>query len=73
MRRGFFPRGGGVVSCSVPALAPGQALPAFDLTQRGEVGMHMHACMRSAWAPGWGAAFAHLSGALPGRIAIKGL
>lgn len=35
VRRGFFPRGGGSVRVTVPALTPGTALPPFDLTQRG--------------------------------------
>ncbi|GAB4823380.1 hypothetical protein N2152v2_010426 [Parachlorella kessleri] len=36
-RRGFFPKGGGVVHLSVPALPGGATLPPIDLTERGEV------------------------------------
>lgn len=34
-RRGFFPRGGGIVSVTVPALPPGASLPPIQLAARG--------------------------------------
>jgi RNA 3'-terminal phosphate cyclase (ATP) len=37
-RRGFYPRGGGKVVARARALAPGEALPPLDITQRGKVG-----------------------------------
>ncbi|PNW88984.1 hypothetical protein CHLRE_01g053288v5 [Chlamydomonas reinhardtii] len=37
VRRGFYPRGGGVVTAVIPALPPGVPLPAFDLTRRGNI------------------------------------
>ena len=36
-KRGFMPKGGGLVRVIVEALGEGRALPCFDLTQRGEV------------------------------------
>jgi RNA 3'-terminal phosphate cyclase len=36
-RRGFMPKGGGVVRVAVDALKPGEALRGFALTERGEV------------------------------------
>ncbi|KAG2432756.1 hypothetical protein HYH02_012889 [Chlamydomonas schloesseri] len=37
VRRGFYPRGGGVVAATIPALPPGVPLPPFDLTRRGSI------------------------------------
>ncbi|GBF96202.1 hypothetical protein Rsub_08747 [Raphidocelis subcapitata] len=36
-RRGFYPRGGGRVEAGAAALAPGEALPPLDVTQRGKL------------------------------------
>ena len=36
-RRGFYPKGGGRAALTVRSLAPGSALAAFDLTDRGTV------------------------------------
>lgn len=36
-RRGFYPKGGGHAVLRVQSLAPGSSLPAFDLTERGDV------------------------------------
>lgn len=36
-RRGFFPKGGGVVQLTVPALPPDTPLPAWNLTNRGHL------------------------------------
>lgn len=44
IRRGFYPKGGGHVRLRARALAPGQTLPPFDLTARGEVGCGL--CVR---------------------------
>jgi RNA 3'-terminal phosphate cyclase (ATP) len=38
IKRGFYPKGGGQVDVTAHALPAGQALPAFDLTTRGNVG-----------------------------------
>ncbi len=49
-RRGFFPKGGGALRVSVEALPPGCSLPAFDLTERGEVSYYEWVIMiRSFW------------------------
>ncbi|EFJ50490.1 hypothetical protein VOLCADRAFT_80268 [Volvox carteri f. nagariensis] len=37
IRRGFYPRGGGVVTASVPGLPEGVPLPPLDLTRRGNL------------------------------------
>ncbi len=36
-RRGFYPRGGGHATLRIQSLAPGCSLPAFNLTERGDV------------------------------------
>ncbi|PNH10368.1 RNA 3'-terminal phosphate cyclase, partial [Tetrabaena socialis] len=37
VRRGFYPRGGGVLTARLPALPPGTPLPPLDLTTRGDI------------------------------------
>jgi RNA 3'-terminal phosphate cyclase len=37
LKRGFYPKGGGVVQLTVPALTPGTPLPAWQLTERGHL------------------------------------
>ncbi|GLI60386.1 hypothetical protein VaNZ11_002395, partial [Volvox africanus] len=37
VRRGFYPRGGGIVKVRVPSLPAGTSLPPLDLTSRGNV------------------------------------
>ncbi|KAG2424630.1 hypothetical protein HXX76_014355 [Chlamydomonas incerta] len=37
VRRGFYPRGGGVVTATVPTLPPGVPLPPIDLSRRGNI------------------------------------
>ena len=53
VRRGFFPRGGGVVSLRAEALPAGGTLPALTLTQRGRV---TRICIRAFTAGKVGAA-----------------
>lgn len=36
-RRGFYPRGGGVLRVQAPALPPGTPLPPLDLATRGNI------------------------------------
>lgn len=37
LKRGYHPRGGGLITFSVPPLPPGAALPSISVTERGEV------------------------------------
>ncbi|GMH39420.1 hypothetical protein BSKO_07318 [Bryopsis sp. KO-2023] len=49
LRRGFYPKGGGVMMLRATALEKGATLPCFDLTERGEVtkiGVHAFAAGR---------------------------
>lgn len=36
VRRGFYPKGGGMMTVRAKALSTGEALPSFDLTSRGK-------------------------------------
>lgn len=37
LKRGYFPRGGGLITFSVPPLPPGATLPSIAVTERGEI------------------------------------
>ena len=37
LKRGYFPRGGGLITFSVPPLPPGATLPSITLTERGKI------------------------------------
>lgn len=37
VKRGYYPRGGGLITFSVPALPPGATLPSITVTDRGEI------------------------------------
>ncbi|GFR48195.1 hypothetical protein Agub_g10012, partial [Astrephomene gubernaculifera] len=37
VRRGFYPRGGGIITARIPSLPPGTPLPPLDLTSRGKI------------------------------------
>lgn len=37
LKRGYYPRGGGLVTFSVPPLSPGATLPSITVTDRGEI------------------------------------
>ena len=37
LKRGYYPRGGGLITFSVPPLPPGATLPSITLTERGEI------------------------------------
>jgi RNA 3'-terminal phosphate cyclase (ATP) len=37
LKRGYFPRGGGLITFSVPPLPPGTTLPSITVTERGEI------------------------------------
>ncbi|BDA44769.1 RNA 3'-terminal phosphate cyclase [Coccomyxa sp. Obi] len=54
-RRGFYPKGGGHMSLAVRCLAPGAKLPAFNLTQSGDVSsisVHAFTAGRMRGGPG---------------------
>jgi RNA 3'-terminal phosphate cyclase len=56
VRRGFFPRGGGIVRVRAAALAARAALPCWDLTERGQVQQV------EVWAFGAGKVPEHVAG-----------
>lgn len=37
LKRGYYPRGGGLITFSVPPLPPGATLPSITVTERGEI------------------------------------
>ena len=37
LKRGYYPRGGGLITFSVPPLPPGATLPGITLTERGDI------------------------------------
>ena len=37
LKRGYYPRGGGLITVSVPPLPPGATLPSITVTERGEI------------------------------------
>ncbi len=55
-RRGYFPKGGGEVEVVARPLGAGQALPAFDLTRRGQVRRSVGGAVAGGGrdSPGWG-------------------